>query len=375
VAAATGDTEGIERLLSAGADANAQNRYAWTALHHAVARSHPQAAALLLARGADPNLPDTHGRTALTLRFTTREMLHAIRQRYHRLPDADVAEPSSEVAKAWASELTRCGIVRVSGLISVSQLAELRAEFDEFIRNLDSRLARGEGTYRHYDEEEHLWANDQAYVTNNAFKYSRALARVCVNDILLEAARLYLGKRPFIQRGMAFRYLPISTTHSSQFDWHHDMQEKRFKIMILLTDVGDTDQYMSYAVGSHQLFHPYAMFRSNACSLDYVRRHLPRIEVYRATGKAGDVFLFDTNGAHRGNRSEGGRVRDVFLVEYSADRSYNFGGDVDPELARARSEPDANPFQRLVAAPKKWEVPRRRASSWVESLLRVESWL
>jgi hypothetical protein len=117
------------------------------------------------------------------------------------------------------------------------------------------------------------------------------------------------------------------------------------------------------------------MFRSNACSLNYVRPHLPQVGVYRATGKAGDVFLFDTNGTQRGNRSEGGRVRDVFLVEYSADRSYNFGGDVDPELLRSLSELGTNPFERLVAAPRKWALPRRRASSWAESLLRVENWL
>ena len=93
------------------------------------------------------------------------------------------------------------------------------------------------------------------------------------------------------------------------------------------------------------------------------------------SGVREDALCFDTNGAHRGNRSELSRVGDVFLVEYSADRSDNFGGDVDAELGRGMPERETNPFERLVAAEKKWAMPRRRVSSWAESLPRVDRWL
>jgi hypothetical protein len=105
---------------------------------------------------------------------------------------------------------------------------------------------------------------------------------------------------------------------------------------------------MSYVVGSHTLFHPYRMFFKNACDLSYCRRHLPNIEIYDATGKAGDIFLFDTNGAHRGVRRETGSVRDVYLVEYNASTSNVWGGDVAPNLDDVPL--GHNPFERMTAA-------------------------
>ena len=141
--------------------------------------------------------------------------------------------------------------------------------------------------------------------------------------------RLYLGKPAFIHRAQGLRYPPGPEQSTIQFHWHHDVEEKRFKIMVVLTDVGDEDQYMGYVLGSHRLFHPYPMFFSNDCGLDYCRQHLPQIEIFRGTGKAGDIIIFDSNGAHCGNRSASARVRDVFIVAYTADKTYTWGADID----------------------------------------------
>jgi hypothetical protein len=376
-AAGAGDVEAVLRLLRRGADPCATNAWGWTALHEAVAEGHVDIAAALLAYGAAADATDRWGHAALALPETTAETLHAVRQRYHRfrLPRADDAPPAPERARSWASALERDGIVRIPGFVEPDVLRTLRRDFARFVETLDAKVARGEAIYRHYDEEEHWWPADRAYVCNNAFKYSARLAQLCCDETLFAAAEAYLGKPPLIQRGVAMRYLPAPSSGNEMFGWHHDMEEQRCKLMILLTDVGPQDQHMSYVVGSHRLFHPYPMFFANACSLDYCRRHLPAIETYDALGAAGDAFLFDSNGAHRGNRRESAEVRDVFVVELSGDRSNVWGGDVAAEalagVPRAR-----NPFLPFLAAEKKWAHPRaRRDPTWVEDLPRVGVWL
>jgi hypothetical protein len=376
-AARRGDLAAVESMLTAGAPVDALGRHGRTALHDAVLRGHAAVAALLLAHGANPAITDRHGRPAFGLEPAGPERLHVVRQHYHRLRQPVGGASASETAAAWASALERNGIVKVTGLIGADELACMQADCQAFVTSLEDRLARGEGVYRYYDEEEHYWADDRAYVSNNAFKHSSQFVRFCGQEDLAAAASLYLGKPAFIQRAVAMRYLPNRDTRNDMFGWHHDMDEKRFKVMVLLSDVGASDQHMSYVLGSQKLFHPYRMFFRNECSLDYCRKHMGAIEIYDATGKAGDVFIFDSNGAHRGNRRESGNIRDVFLVEFTADKSEVWGADIDPTVLAELSFSGVNPFERLLAVEhKKWEAPSTRsAPAWVENLPHVERWL
>jgi hypothetical protein len=373
----SGDVPQMHRLLDQGVDPSASGTSGWTALHEAVARRHLDAAALLLARGADPHRTDVKGHTPLGLQFTDEETLHGIRQRYHRLGRslADADSRSSD-AVAWAAELDQRGIVKVPGLVPPDRLKQLQQDFAAFIRGLDQKIAEGRANYRHYDEEEHWWPADLAYVGNNAFKHSKELIRLCGQSRVLETAGLYLGKPFLVQRAVAMRYLPARTVADRMFGWHHDMEEKRLKIMILLTEVGKGDQHMSYVPGSHRLFHPYKMFFTNTCSLDYCRQHLPQVEIYKALGGPGDAFFFDSNGAHMGTRTETGRVRDVYFVEYSADRTNVWGADMDLSVLDETPIGPDHPFRRLAGMDKKWTRPvTRQAPTWLENLPHVEQWL
>jgi hypothetical protein len=160
------------------------------------------------------------------------------------------------------------------------------------------------------------------------------------------------------------------------FNWHHDMEERRLKVMILLTDIGQSDQYMSYVVGSHSIFHPYEMFFRNACGLEYCRSHLGELEIVNTVGKAGDIFFFDSNGAHRANRRLEGAVRDVFFIEFAANKSQVWGGDIDRARIDAMSRTGFNPFERMLAARKKWTLQiARKAPTWIETLPRLDAWL
>ena len=377
-AARGGDVATLDRLIREGEPLEAKSDTGRTALHEAIRNARVEAAAFLLAKGITYTATDKKGRTAFDMVGDDFELLHSIRQRYHRfrIDERGRTTPAFLQAQAWADELERKGIIKVSDLINEEDLACLRRDFEGFVESLDRKLARGEGVYRNYDEEEHWWPNDRAYVTNNAFKYSETFIKLCCNEILVETARLFTGKPAYIQRGIGMRYLPSRSATNDMFGWHHDMEERRMKMMILLTDVGEGAQHMSYVIGSHKLYHPYQMFLRNPCSLDYVRERIPGIEFFNAVGRAGDVFLFDSNGAHRGNRSEDAGIRDVFIVEYSADPSEIWGADIDRSVFERIPLRGINPFERLLGAHKKWDQPYRRTGpSWVTNLPHVERWL
>ncbi len=377
-AARRGHVVTVERILLQGANPDEKDTRGRTALHDAVSCGHTETAACLLTYGASPGIADDQDRYPLDVDLIGPQALHAIRQRYHRYRAQahTTVSSGSALAETLAREIDRRGIAKVSGLIEPNRLARLREEFKTFVENLQNKLAEGRGVYRNYDEEEHLWAKDLAYVCNNAFKYSQELVRLCCNETLLETANIYIGKPAFIQRGIAMRYLPNRSTTNDMFGWHHDMEDKRCKMMILLTDLGGSDQHMSYVPGSHKLFHPYEMFFENRCSLGYCRKKMHEIEIYDAVGRAGDIFLFDSNGAHRGNRKEAASVRDVFIVEYSADPSQIWGGDVDRSLIDHIRLRGHNPFQRLLTVEKTWQRPfTRKFPTWVENLPHVDRWL
>jgi hypothetical protein len=366
-AARRGDAAAVARLVDAGADLRTDGA---AALREAAAWDRVEAAALLLARGADAS--------GLDPREVSPETLHAIRQIHHRRRDPHPAPGASDAARALAAELDARGVAVVPGLAGPELLARLRAEFAAFIASLEAKLAEGRGLLAHYDEEEHFWAHDRAYICNNAFRYSPALVELTCHPLLMQAAELYIGRRPHIQRGGAMRYLPLPTVDNDMFGWHHDMEDKRFKIQVLLTDVpdGGRGQNMSYVLGSHRPFHPYAMFTGNACTLDYCREQVGSAEVFECTGKAGDVFIFDSNGAHRGNRRDTAPVRDVFMVEYTADESYIWGGDIDPAvLARQPAEGRAA-LELMTRATPAWDKPIvRTLPMWAELLPNVASWV
>jgi hypothetical protein len=377
-AAHRGDTNSVEKLLQDGANPNTQDARGETALHKAVNGRHLDTAACLLTYGADFSIADSKGRLPLAPEYIGIDLLHAIRQRYRRFRPAS-ALPRQPIPQSqeWARELQKNGIMRISGLISPEQLQAMRNGFEKFIGRVQENISKGQGQYEHYDQQEYWWEPELAFVSNNAFKESPELVNFCCSQPVVDTVHQYYGKMAYISRGNAMRYLPHEERKNDMFGWHHDMEEKRLKVMILLTDVGEGDQTMSYVLGSHALYHPYKMFFQNRCSLEYCRKRLGNIEIFRTTGKAGDVFLFDSNGAHRGNRKPEAAVRDAIFIEYTVDNSDIWGADIPQAVFGGNGDvPDDHPFSWIMSVPPKWTLPRTRtAPTWVENLAHVDKWL
>ena len=66
-AAYRGDDAAVEQLVAAGADVNVQDKRGWTALMSAALEGYSEVVEQLVAARADPNIRTTSGRTALRL--------------------------------------------------------------------------------------------------------------------------------------------------------------------------------------------------------------------------------------------------------------------------------------------------------------------
>ena len=347
-----------------------------TALHQAAGTGDVEGAVAMLAAGANWQAEDSLGRTPLDLGEVSLEFLHRIRQglRRHKSSMDIQLSPSMQL---HLDALNRDGITRIPAFLPAPMLCALQLEFQSFVAALEERVSRGEGLFQRYDEEEHWWDRDQAYISNNALKHCPTLAKLCCSPDLMTLSDAYFGASAFITRAVGMRYLPTDVRTNDMFGWHHDMEDKRLKLMVLLTDVTAADQSMSYALGTHRLRHPLNMFLRNAISLGHCRMALKRPIILQDTiGKAGDVFLFDSNGAHRGNRRPHASIRDALFVEYCTDTSDIWGADLnlnDPDNAEIR----ANPQLALIAnTPKKWNLRvGRSAPTWVETLPHLAIWL
>ncbi len=360
-----GDDEALAAALAGGADANARDG-ADSALHRAVQGGHARLAARLLTAGADLHRPNAAGASALSVHCADLALLHRVRQHHRRLPWPGQARGDGDLLAA----LGRDGIVGVAGHLGEDRLGVLRAEFARFIDRLDRLRARGGGAKRHYDEELHDWPGDAARISNNALAEGTALATLACDPLLVDTARGYFGKPVCLNRALAMRYLPDAGSGRDMFRWHHDMEDRMVKVMILLTDVDEGDQYMTYVAGSHQQFRPLREFADNA-----VHGEVDADAVVRATGRAGDLYLFDPNGTHSANRRADGRQRDVFVLEYRCDAMGVYGGRVPRALARRAKDP-AHPLAAMHAIlPRYASGSLRVESAWRESLPFPATWV
>ena len=377
-AAEQGGGPAIRALIRNGVPVNARDDQGRTALHRAARSALPRISALLLALGARVDIADATGRHAFDLESLSPQKLHRIRQVYQRLQTHDYRRGNDfpEPILRVADQLDRDGIVKVSGLIGPETIDRMHIGVAQFISEVKELLAQGKGIKRHYDEELHWCPSDKAFICNNAFKYSSDLVEFCFNPALLAMVNLYLGKPSFVSRGVIVRYPPAPSSDQRAFNWHHDMEDKRLKIMVLLTDIGPDDQFMSYVAGSHRLFHPLEMFRQNSYPLDYCKAQLGEIRIVNSTGKAGDIFLFDSNGSHRAVRNATGALRDAFFVEFATNQSQVWGGDIDTALVQRLSHGKTNPFHRMQTVEKKWNQPAtRKIPGWVDTLQRYDTWI
>jgi hypothetical protein len=290
------------------------------------------------------------------------------------------APPADPELRTLLERLRRDGLVRVEGLVSPAELRRLQREWRAFVRRVRLLRLLRRGGFEHYDQADYWHSAHRSYVTNDAFRHAPTLLRLACDAQVLALAGHYLEKPFHVKRAYGMRYLRSEPLTAQQFHWHHDMEDRQLKALLLLSDVGESDQYMTYVLGSHRALHPYPRFLKNRLDFDYCRTYLPQLAVAKTLGRAGDVFFFDSNGMHSGNRSRGA-VRDALFVEYTADahRGSIWGTALAPRAIPAALRTDGGPLAPLLGVEPKWQrargQPRRKRPTWADSLEDPGTWL
>ena len=256
-----------------------------------------------------------------------KRVAHVPREYVYRLPSPvesrRIRSAASPTALTLSEELKERGIVLLRDHVSGELLSTMQQQFDNMVDEIrnsppGAELPIPEGHYEGTYCEEKEDAETQSVFTYEPFRKAPSLLQIALNPLILEMVSLYFGKKTMLHQVVAARYLPMPTKDFGSWQWHHDAWGKRINVMLLLTDVSAEDQYMSYMAGSHRLIHPLERYSNSRYTEDEVRSYA-NFERVDCIAPAGSVWVFDSNGFHRGNRSEGAH-RDALISHYSSGR-------------------------------------------------------
>lgn len=305
--------------------------------------------------------------------------LHPVRETITRLPNPWFLISEGRALESsyrdHLEELNRDGITRLSGQVSPKSLSELQRAFEKFVSRLDAKggpSSSFEGdltvTEEYYDPE------SRQYSSHEPFAMSRALLEICLKPELASLINCYLGKASYITQGVAMRIKPNPKTGFDSFQWHHDAWGKRIKLMIILPEVGEGDQHMTYAMGSHRLRHSYDKYVNSRFSREEFAERCGDLQVLNCYAKPGDIYLFDTNGLHSGNRTNG-RTRDTFTIAYTRLAHAVWAHRIPAEFLEGFSKKQLEPLQWILRQDRRKRPLVPPVNSWVDQLPRVDRWL
>lgn len=177
-----------------------------------------------------------------------------------------------------------------------------------------------------------------AYATEAVLQCKELVA--AANDPkLLSIAAAYLGCKPTISNISVWWSIPDDGSAQEAENYHRDVDDWKFvKFFMYLTDVDDGTGPHRFVKKSHRSTH---FSKIRRLQDDEVAAKFPKEDHLSISGKAGDAFLEDTFGIHKGQPPLRGR-RLLFQVEYSINpiAVYNYApvrmpkGGFDPYVNR-----------------------------------------
>jgi len=385
--------EDVKRCVQLGANVNSRNKEGETALQVSVQIENSLIAAFLLRMGADYKAMGSGGNAPFE--EASDSFIHDVRYEYQRWPTPEYKglDIPTEI-EPMLHTLNTDGIVALRGFLNSKTLAHIQSEFNtasDEIRNA------GPNPYKSYwkDLPGHLTKFPlRKYSTKTettsildifSFEHGLDLMKMMSHPKLTTLVNHYLGEEGYLRDAIAYRYVS-GDTGSYTGKWHIDGFGKQLHIMILLTDIGEDDQYLNYVKGAHKIKYPYEFFESRVPEHQFLYSNLEdckkrmgdsELEFFCGTGKAGDVFLFDTNAVHRARRSNG-KSRDVIIASYAPKNGMTWNLPLPKEAVENnalgegvktfdqiielnKADPNGDVFPELV--------------SWVKSLRHLNKWV
>ena len=208
----------------------------------------------------------------------------------HRRPDPSyraefVQGDDKRRAQADADTLRREGIVILPRYFDSGQLATFRSAFE---RAIEGRPG----------------SNPDSLYNEEIMHFDPVFLDAALDEFLLEIVGSYYEKKFGLGRAQAMRLLPSPAGRSGSFQWHHDARGKQVHLMVLISDVTEKGQCMTYLRQSHAGYYSHyrgiahTRFDQDLKGQDIADR------IVSVAGPAGTVALFDANGLHSGNRNE-----------------------------------------------------------------------
>lgn len=207
------------------------------------------------------------------------------------------------------AKLQRDGIAELPTFVDASIVQRIRAQLE----NLPLRerfAARRDGfTLDKVPTNVHV----AEYATEDILACPDVL-KIANHPTLLDAAALYLGCKPTISSLSVWWSLPADGTAQEAENYHRDVDDWRFvKFFLYLTDVDDDSGPHCFVRGSHRTSN---FLRIRRISDQEIRKAFPQQDLLRINGRAGDAFLEDTFGLHKGQPPLRSR-RLLLQVQYS----------------------------------------------------------
>jgi ectoine hydroxylase-related dioxygenase (phytanoyl-CoA dioxygenase family) len=190
-----------------------------------------------------------------------------------------------------SNKIKHDGYASLGNVFSATQLKNIKIKIDDLIEKNEAI----------YDKKNHY------YLISNPLQIKEFNIFLSDSNII-EILEYYFKKRVYLSDVDSRRIPPTSIFEVEKFgksssNWHRDTRGKQVKIMIYLTDVGESDSNFSFFPKTHTKIQK--NFNNSRFEDDFTNDK--PTEWY---GYAGDAMIFDTNIIHRLRRKETGNYRD-----------------------------------------------------------------
>lgn len=217
--------------------------------------------------------------------------------------------------------LNRDGTLMLPGYLSPERAAELRAVLETMPCRDPWKADRGTFTLAHAPVDTHVADIAEAPLL-------KAAHDIAFDERLLALAAQYFGSTPYVDSIQAWWSLASSGQPEEAENFHRDNDGIRFlKFFLYLTDVDNTQGPHKFVLGSH--VEPKLLDRRRLTDAE-VEEAFGAERIRTVTGRAGDAFVEDTFGIHKGQQPASG-TRLLLQVRYS----------ITPTIFRSRLTVDA----------------------------------
>ena len=153
---------------------------------------------------------------------------------------------------------------------------------------------------------------------DNPLLISDKICKIFFDKKLNKIVTDYLGKgvRFDFCNAWRLRHNKIST-YSNSNHWHHDCVGHRLKVFVLLSDTYHSKGQKTFYI-SESNKNKYSTYNTFIDDEKRVPESLINLsKISELDGKKGDLFIFDTNGLHKGNYENEIDDRDIVQLEFS----------------------------------------------------------